>query len=106
MKKIIAAALMLPALAQAEFINGNDLLSRMNGDGGGPMYAIGYIAGVSDVYYKTLICPPEGVNLGQMKDMVRSHLVTHPETRHYSADSLIVNVLKAAFPCKQTGQQI
>ena len=52
MKKLIAIAFMVPALARAEFINGNELLSRINGDGGAPMYALGYIAGVSDAFYK------------------------------------------------------
>ena len=106
MKKIIAAALMLPALVQAEFISGNDLLTRINGEGSTPMYALGYIAGVSDVNYQTNICPPENVNLGQMRDMVRNHLVANPQFRHYSADVIVLHVLKTAFPCKQTGQKI
>ena len=106
MKKLIAIALIAPALANAEFLSGNDLLQRINGEGSYPMFALGYIAGISDVNNGTLVCPTSSVTLGQMKDMVRNHLNDNPQFRHFTADVIVLHVLKAAFPCKQTGQQI
>ena len=41
MRKLLAALLMVPAVASAEFLTGNELYQRLTGDLGDRMYALG-----------------------------------------------------------------
>ena len=107
MKKIITIiALVASAGAHAEFKDGNKLLSELNSE----VYyskgvAMGYIMGVSDFGWGITHCTPGNVTLGQMFDMVKAHLIDHPEYRHLAANVLVNNVLSRAWPCKK-GQSL
>lgn len=107
MKRAAAIALALaPLCANAEFLTGNELLSRMNGDNGLPMMALGYVAGVFDTTVFVLHCAPATVTLGQVRDMVKNDLLAIPEKRHMNADHLVITTLKTNWPCKNKGKEI
>jgi Ssp1 endopeptidase immunity protein Rap1a len=44
-------------------------------------------------------CIPDKVQNGQAIDVVKLYLRDHPETRQYSAPTLIMLALKEKFPC-------
>ena len=63
---------------------------------------LAYTKGVLDgvlLYAKTALCIPQGVTLSQILDIVKLELRDHPESRHYTAASLVVVALAKAFPC-------
>jgi len=45
------------------------------------------------------VCVSEGVTPEQLKDVVISHLLAHPEIRHEAASVLALIALQRAFPC-------
>lgn len=102
---ITASVLAICSAAQAEFWDGNTLLSRMSGSMGEQNAAIGYVMGVADVHHNSTQCAPEGVTSGQMRDMVRNYLTNTPAIRHLPADLLVLQVLKATWPCAQQRRQ-
>jgi hypothetical protein len=99
MKKLIATLLFVPCMAHAEFMTGNNLHAKINGDFGDKMLALGFIQGVFDVYVNVTICSPSNITVGQVSDMVRSYLDNNPSTRHKTAESLINQALKQVWPC-------
>jgi hypothetical protein len=101
MKKLLVSLLFVPAVANAEFMSGNQLLSDMKGSDMNQMLALGYIMGVSDTFTTITICPPANVTAGQVQDIVRQHLEANPSKRHFTADSLIKNKLEEIWPCRR-----
>jgi hypothetical protein len=100
MRKLIATLLFVPCIASAEFLSGNDLLSRINSDETiQRMFALGYVAGVSDAQQHVFSCPPSGVTNGQVRDVVKSYLEANPGIRHKTADLLVTDALKQVWPC-------
>jgi hypothetical protein len=99
MRKLLAGLLFIPCIASAEFMSGNNLHGKMNGDFGDKMLALGFIQGVFDVYVSVTFCSPNSVTVGQVSDMVRSYLDNNPSIRHKTAESLINQALKQAWPC-------
>ena len=99
MRKFFLLLLLLPAIARAEFFTGNQLLARMNGSQLEQMQAIGFVQGVFDVYTDVTFCPPNNVTAGQVHDIVKNHLTQNPAIRHRTAESLINEVLRGAWPC-------
>ena len=100
MKKLIVGLLFVPCMASAEFLTGNDLLSRMNSDEVVQrMFALGYVAGVSDAQQHVFSCPPSGVTNGQVRDVAKSYIEANPGIRHKTADMLVTDALKQAWPC-------
>jgi hypothetical protein len=97
------AALLLAlacAAAHAEFFDGNELLERCTaGDTGRQLTCQGYVAGVFDAGYNAVHCAPHDVRLGQIVDMAVADLRRHPETRHKSADVLLLALLQRTWPC-------
>jgi hypothetical protein len=91
--------------ARAEFIDGNKLLADMNGSQMRQMAAVGYVMGVADALTSITICMPPTVTAGQIHDMVKNHLESSPQTRHFSGDSLVSHVLTRVWPCRQQQQQ-
>ena len=73
------------------------------------MYCMGYIAGIADTimslhgsnYYGYSICLPQEVTLGQLTDLTRSFLSSHPGQRHFTANSLVAAALDESFPCRK-----
>ena len=102
MKKLIAALLFVPTMAQAEFYSGNDLLAKMNGEVIDRMQAMGFVQGVYDVYVHITFCPPnneQGITAGQVRDMAHKYLINNPNTRQRTAQALINDAFKQAWPC-------
>jgi hypothetical protein len=99
MRKLLAGLLFVPCIASAEFMSGNNLHGKMNGDFGDKMLALGFIQGVFDVYVSVTFCSPNSVTVGQVSDMVRSYLDNNPSIRHKTAESLVNQALKQAWPC-------
>ena len=90
--------------AHAEFIDGNKLLSDMNGSHGHQMSALGYVMGVADTQQGVSVCAPPSVTSGQMRDMVFNYLTNTPAVRHFSGDSIVTHVLKSTWPCARPGR--
>jgi len=100
MKKLIAIALMVPAMAYAEFRTGNQLLTEIQSDSVVErMVSLGYIMAVTDTLRLINHCPPNNVTAGQLQDMVKNYLTNNPQTRHQPADTLVLTVLRQAWPC-------
>lgn len=99
MKNLVLLTVLFAGAAQAEFWDGNTLLARMNGSIGEQNAALGYVMGVTDAHQNISQCAPEGVTSGQIRDMVRNYLTNTPAVRHLTADSLVLHVLKGAWPC-------
>ena len=116
------ALLLATALpAQATNLTGNDLYARLTSpEAIDRVSAMHYIEGVLDLedMYMTMevfgaidakgkaqrfkmprYCLPERVNLGQLIDVVRLDLETHPAVRHRAAAGLVRNALVSTFPC-------
>jgi hypothetical protein len=101
MKKLLIGLLLLSSPVMAEYKDGNSLYADMNSEGlVNPSVALGYVEGVVDVYQKTSVCIPLNVQAGQVLGVVKNYLGAHPESRHYSADSLVVLAAQAVWPCR------
>lgn len=100
MKKLLVALLMIPALAQAAFLSGNELLTKINGDTYDRLHAIGYIQGAVDAYSGIMFCPPANVTAGQITDMIKNYLNNTPAIRHRAADVIVADALQPVWPCK------
>lgn len=107
MKSIaIASILAVSMTAQAEFMDGNKLLSEMNGNFGNQMSALGYVSGVTDTLMGVTVCPPSTITVGQVHDMTKKYLEQFPADRHNSADRIIGYILKSAWPCAKKGNGV
>jgi hypothetical protein len=103
-KFLILAAWAVVLPAQAQFKTGNKLYEQITSSSQmEQMNAIGYVMGVSDALQWALVCAPSTVNAGQMVDMTRLYIERVPARRHLAADMLIMEVLRAAWPCKERG---
>lgn len=100
-KKLLSLGLVaLCATAHAEFWDGNRLYEKLNSSSYFEQgTAMGYIMGVSDVGLGVLHCAPATATAGQLQDMVTQYLRIYPERRTKTADSLVIDTLKAAWPC-------
>jgi hypothetical protein len=105
------SALSVPMTATA--FTGNQLLAlceqpnRMS-EG----YCIGFISGIDEGFraaeflYRHLRpdeghhCRPNGVNAGQLQDIVMRDLRQSPQRRHEPASLLVLDSLRRAFPCR------
>lgn len=104
MKKLLIVAALLAGSAHAEFYSGNDLLAKLqSSEPVERMIGAGYITGVFDAASGASQCPPENVTIGQVRDMVKSHLEATPTLRHYPADVQVRFVLTRAWPCAKKG---
>lgn len=102
MKRLILVGLLACAsAAHAEFYTGNDLLRMMRGNNAEQAAAFGYVVGVSDALHKITLCVPNGVTVGQVNDVVLLWLDRNPQSRHFSADSMVVAALSPIWGCKK-----
>jgi len=96
--------LVLSCSAHAQFKTGNKLYEQITSSSQmDQMNAIGYVTGVADTLQLALVCAPASINAGQLLDMTKQYLERVPARRHLAADSLILEVLRAAWPCKERG---
>jgi hypothetical protein len=101
MKKIISILICLPTMAMAEFVTGNQLLSRMKSTSTVERaVALGYVMGVADANQDITYCPPDNVTAGQAHDMVKKALEEIPSIRNNTADIIVQGVLVSEWPCK------
>lgn len=100
-KRAAALALLVPALAHAEFFTGNQLYQRLNGDSSDRLLATGYVMGVFDTSSGVEHCGNQlpNVTAGQARDVVKQYLDQNPSTRDVSADLLARIALNKAWPC-------
>ena len=100
MKTTIAIlAVVISTSANAYFLTGNDLLTRMSGTESDRHLAQAYVAGAFDAYQGTLHCAPQSVTLSQVADMAAAYLIANPAVRNKPADELIGRMLLAAWAC-------
>jgi len=102
LKFVVAVAFaVVPTTAQANypFVNGN-MLHEMCSPAQSlcPFYVMGVVDGLTLVD-RGSFCLPEGVNSGQVADVVAKYLLDTPEKRHHTAASLVALSLRLAFPC-------
>jgi hypothetical protein len=107
-----ALAVALPNDATAGFQNGNKL-HDICVDGASKPLEFGLCVGYIEGAYDTLVfsrettgekngsaCVPLQASVRQITELVVAFLKAHPETRHYSAPSLISDALDDAFKCR------
>ena len=100
MKNILVSLLLVPVIANAEFVTGNKLLKDIQSrETINLAFAMGYIAGVADANQSIRYCPPEGIVLSQLRDMAEQYLIANASTRNLSADVLIGDMLSTRWPC-------
>jgi len=67
------------------------------------MWVDGFLHGLGvPSLYRRLICLPEGVTVGQAKDVIVRHINDHPDKRHQQAGVEAAGALQEAFPCPGT----
>ena len=115
-KALLALCAITPFYAPvtATAYTGNQLLQDCETTNVSSLYCLGYINGFSLGFAfvmnrwqvePKLICIPEGVTNGQIKDIVVQYIRENPQTRHESAQFLIVWSLEKAFPCRRGSGQ-
>jgi hypothetical protein len=101
---IIALTASLAFSAQAQYVNGNMLLQKMNSTSWTEVgFAQGYVTGVADSYDGELFCLPPQVNVGQLVDLAKSYIVRNVKDRHRHAGALVAIAFVDVFPCKKGG---
>jgi hypothetical protein len=85
------------------FQTGNDLLQACDRS---HSFCLGYIDAINDVMDLDhdrvagfRACVPHEVTAGQLADIVVQYLRRNPSYRHFSAASLAIVAINAAFPC-------
>lgn len=99
---VVAAVLALLAFsASAGFYTGNELHDRLaSDDAGRRALAMGYVAGAFGAGHGVIYCPPDGVTLQQVNDVVKLWLVNNPQHRNNSASMIVAYVISQTWPCK------
>ena len=59
----------------------------------------GFIGAPVASHTQQVICPPEGVNVGQERDVAVKYMTDNPEYRHLMTSALVLVALQKAFPC-------
>jgi Ssp1 endopeptidase immunity protein Rap1a len=116
--KLLKAILMLVVIGGAQahadgFYSGNGLYNECVGNSEQQSVCLAYVAGAVDMMLSLqeftpnkLICNMDkAVDNRQVSDIVRNYAIAHPERRHYTAASLVVIAINAAFPCPPEAKQ-
>ena len=61
----------------------------------------GYVTGVADTSIGKDFCPSPDVTAGQLPKIAAKYLKDHPERLHLDASRLVIDSLRAAFPCRR-----
>jgi hypothetical protein len=87
--------------ATAGFQSGNDLYGICkNADVSAPWVCLGYAEGAFDAYSSWgMYCAPNGVEAGQVRDVLTRYLENHPENRQNAAAELSIRAFSQAWPC-------
>ena len=80
MKKLLIAALLIPAIANAGFISGNTLLEKMNSSqDADKAFALGYVIGAFDAFDDITHCnSPTSVTASQARDIIKKYIENNP----------------------------
>lgn len=104
MRKLLIALLFVPTIAQAEFWTGNKLYEKLTStETSDRIQAMGYVMGVYDVAVHALFCPPGSetyITVGQIRDMASNWLGNNPHRRNESAEKLVIEAYRQAWPCR------
>lgn len=77
------------------FYSGNELYQHR-----GSLLFLGYVAAVHDsLKFEMEFCSPQGVTVGQMRDIVEKYLRENPENRNQQAHLLVRSAFVAVWPC-------
>lgn len=107
MKKLIVVLSVVAGAAHGGiFWDGNRLLSKMLGNSGEQMQALGYVMGVSDAMESLTLCTPNNVTAGQMHDIVKQYLEVNPGSRHIAADLIVNRALSRYWACEKKGTSL
>ena len=98
-KLMITAMLSVSAVAHAEFVDGNLLLSRMLGSDTDQVYALAYTVGVADSTMNSVWCPLANMKSLEVVELTKAMLIASPTKRHLSGDVFVIAALKGAHPC-------
>ncbi len=89
--------------ASAGFTTGNDLASWCSSDVPADVaLCVGYVSGVADssqLLDTPYFCLPDGVERGQLTDVVRAYLSAHPKKLHHPAHAITMVAIEQSFPC-------
>ncbi|MDQ0024334.1 hypothetical protein J2X90_002132 [Variovorax paradoxus] len=97
--------------AGASFMDGNKLLSGLEGHPLDIAASRAYVMGIADysqsvkaltgrnVAFDACFEVPDGVTAGQLGDVVKIWLQKNPQHRHFSGPSLVTAALAAVYPC-------
>lgn len=98
--KIAAVTLFFPVSVMAEFLDGNQLLARMNGTALDQAVATGYVMGVFDAHQNVSHCAPDRITNIDLTKAMKIYL-EHSSTRNMlaSADMLLSAAFEAMWPC-------
>ena len=117
---VVGGVLGAPPSAHADYITGNDLYrycKPAQTDAAKDLketYCVAYITGVHDgaeasgslLTYMAerdepfrLMCVPQGVEAGQLRDIVVQYLEDHPADRNLGAGLIVMSALLEAYPC-------
>ena len=84
------------------YLDGQKLYKALQGGGLGEMFALGYVAGVSDTtQVDELHCSPNSLVTGTLADVVERELRDAPEYRTLPATHLVTLTLMVHWPCKK-----
>ena len=106
--KIFSALIFAVSLpVSAAFVDGNELYNDMISDNPiDNIHALGYISGVADTGHEVFFCIPPNVSLRQIFDMTEIELKNNPSIRNYTADRILIAILKKRWPCANKGKTI
>jgi hypothetical protein len=98
--------------AQFQSISGNNLYRFCTVDApdalawGSASLCMGYITAIRDIMangsplFGSKACIPATVDMGQIVDIVKKEIRSHPERRHLSAAILVSKAFANDFPCR------
>jgi len=90
-------AISMVGTVQASLTTGNDLMQHCIS--APDSFCAGYIGGVIDTSHAMFCFPPDATKR-QIINITIMYLRDHPEKLGLYAPSLVINAMRAAFPCK------
>ena len=100
-KLLLIMLLFFAPLAGAQWVTGTNLKEYCFSDSSKELEGVcyGYVVGVADSLDRSLCIPP-AITRGQLADIVKKFLRTHPEKLQGSATTLVSEAIQGAFPCR------
>ncbi len=106
---LLASLLCAPLLANANLLDGVDLVSRCTSERADYVNTcLGYLAGVADTdnaapawrMQKSLFCIPQGVTVVQLRATLLDYLKRHSEELDFNAAMLVGNAFIESYQCE------